>query len=166
VKQRDGDGVQDARRSQLDIIIFLSGVTAVVLLDRLTKNFFSGFLDLNESIAVIHHVLRFTLVHNTGIAFGFFKDCGAVFIIIPVILTGLLAYNVYYYRHSPHLSRTYVVAFSLILGGAIGNLIDRIFLGYVIDFIDFRVWPVFNVADSAITIGAAIILLRCIPASK
>ena len=89
-----------------------------------------------------------------------------VFIIIPVILTGLLIYNVYYYRHSPYLSRTYIVAFSLILGGAIGNLIDRITLGYVIDFIDFRIWPVFNVADSAITIGAAIILLRCIPASK
>ena len=156
----------DVRRSKWDIIIFLLGVIAVVFLDRLTKIFFSGFLDLNESIAVIHNVFHFTLVHNTGIAFGFFKDCGAVFIIIPVILTGLLVYNIYYYRHSPQLSRIYIVAFSLILGGAIGNLIDRILLGYVIDFIDFRVWPVFNVADSAITIGAAIILLKCIPASK
>ena len=156
----------DARRSKWDITIFLTVVLAVVLFDRLTKHFLSGFLDLNESIAVIPNILRFTLVHNTGIAFGFFKDCGLVFIIIPVILTGLLIYNVYYYRHSPYLSRTYIVAFSLILGGAIGNLIDRIFLGYVVDFIDFRVWPVFNVADSAITIGAAIILLRCIPAAK
>ena len=158
--------VQEARRSKWDIIIFLSGVIAIVLLDRLTKNFFSGFLDLNESFAVIPNIFHFTLVHNTGIAFGFFKDCGAVFIIIPVILTGLLVYNVYYYRHSPYLSRTYIMAFSLILGGAIGNLIDRIFIGYVIDFIDFRVWPVFNVADSAITIGATIILLRCILVSK
>ena len=158
--------MQGAYRSRWDIIIFLSGVLAVVLLDRLTKNFFSGFLDLNESIAVIPQILRFTLVHNTGIAFGFFKDCGAVFIIIPVILTGLLIYNIFYYRNSPQLSRLYIVAFSLILGGAIGNLIDRISLGYVIDFIDFRVWPVFNVADSAITIGAAMILLKCIPAAK
>jgi signal peptidase II len=158
--------MQVARRFQWDIVIFLSGVCAVVLIDRLTKNFFSGFLGLNESIALIRHFLYFTLVHNTGIAFGFFRDCGIVFIIIPVILTGLLVYNVYYYRHSPYLSRTYIVAFSLILGGAIGNLIDRIFLGYVIDFIDFRVWPVFNVADSAITIGAGIILLKCIPAAK
>jgi signal peptidase II len=155
-----------ARGSQWDIIIFLSGVCAVVIFDRLTKNFFSGLLDLNESLSVVPHVLYFTLVHNTGIAFGFFKDCGIVFIIIPLILTGLLIYNVYYYRHSEHLNRTYIVAFSLILGGAIGNLIDRIFLGYVIDFIDFRIWPVFNVADSAITIGAAIILLRCIPEAK
>jgi signal peptidase II len=58
------------------------------------------------------------------------------------------------------------MAFSLILGGAIGNLMDRIFLGYVVDFIDLRVWPVFNVADSAITVGAAIILLKCIPSSS
>jgi len=158
--------MQEARRSQWDIIIFLSGVLGVVFLYRLTKNYISGFLDLNESIAVIGNILRFTLVHNTGIAFGFFKDCGIVFIIIPVILTGLLVYNVYYYRHSPSMSRVYIVAFSLILGGAIGNLIDRIYLGYVIDFIDFRVWPVFNLADSAITIGAAIILLKCIPSSK
>lgn len=162
----DGHSMSDARRSQWDIVIFLSGVLLVVLLDRLTKNYFSSLLDLNESLAVIPRVFHFTLVHNTGIAFGFFRDCGAVFIIIPVILTGLLVYNIYYYRHSPNLSRTYIVAFSLILGGAIGNLIDRITLGYVIDFIDFRIWPVFNLADSAITIGAAIILLKCIPSSS
>jgi len=158
--------MQNARRSQGDIVIFLSGVLAVIILDRLSKNYFSGLLDLNESINVIPNIFRFTLVHNTGIAFGFFRDCGAVFIIIPVILTGLLIYNIYYYRNSPHLSRLYIVAFSLILGGAIGNLIDRISLGFVIDFIDFRVWPVFNIADSAITIGAGLILIKCIPASK
>ncbi len=158
--------MHDSKRSRVDIAIFLAGVLGVVLIDRLSKNFFSGLLDLNESVAVIHHVLHFSLVHNTGIAFGLFKDCGAVFIVIPLILTGLLVYNIYFYRHSEQLSRLYIVAFALILGGAIGNLIDRIFLGYVIDFIDFRIWPVFNVADSAITIGAAIILFRCMPASN
>lgn len=149
-----------------DIVIFLSGVSGVVLLDRLTKNFFLGFLDVNESIVIIKPILHFTLVHNTGIAFGFLRDCGAVFILIPVILVGLLIYNIYYYRRHVQLNRTYIFAFSLILGGAIGNLIDRMTLGHVIDFIDFRIWPVFNVADSAITIGAAIILLRCIPSAK
>ena len=103
-----------------------------------------------------------TLVHNTGIAFGFFKDQGIVFIIIPIIAVALLVFNIYYYRQNNEaLSRMYIVAFSLILGGAIGNLIDRIYFGYVIDFIDFRFWPVFNVADSAITIGAAIIAVKC-----
>ena len=155
----------DAKRSSQDIAIFLCGVLAVVGIDRLSKVFFAHLLSLNESIALIKGVVHFTLVHNTGIAFGLFKDCGAVFFIIPLILTGLLIYNVYYYRDRDY-SRTYIMAFSLILGGAIGNLMDRIFLGYVVDFIDLRVWPVFNVADSAITVGAAIILLKCIPSSS
>lgn len=158
--------MRDSKRSRIDIIIFLAGVLGIVGLDRLTKVLFSRFLELNESIAVIRNIFHFTLVHNTGIAFGLFRDCGIVFVFIPLILTGLLIYNVYYYRNSEQLSRTYIVAFSLILGGAIGNLIDRIMLGYVIDFIDLRVWPVFNIADSAITIGAAVILLKCIPSSS
>ena len=151
--------MSDHQRSKWDIVIFLSVVLAVVALDRFTKNFLSNFLDLNESIKVIPHVLYFTLVHNTGIAFGLFRDCGVVFIIIPLILSGLLIYNAVYYRNSPDLNRTYIISFALILGGAVGNLIDRIFLGFVVDFIDFRFWPVFNVADSAITIGAIIFLL-------
>lgn len=158
--------MNDLRRSKIDVAIFVSGVLGVILIDRLSKIFFSHLLDLNESLILIRNVLHFTLVHNTGIAFGLFRDCGFVFIIIPLVLTGLLIYNVYYYRNSEKLSRTYILAFSLILGGAIGNLIDRIWLGYVIDFIDFRIWPVFNIADSAITIGAAIILFKCIPSSS
>lgn len=155
--------MRDVKRSQIDLTIFLVGVISVVGLDRLTKVFFANLIELNESIAVIRGIFHFTLVHNTGIAFGLFRDQGAVFIIIPLILTGLLAYNIYYHRHSQHLTRTYIIAFALILGGAIGNLIDRIALGYVVDFIDLRVWPVFNIADSAITVGAAVIIFKCIP---
>jgi signal peptidase II len=103
-----------------------------------------------------------TMVHNTGIAFGFFKDQGVTFIVIPIVAIFLLAFNIYYYRQNNEaLSRTYIVAFSLILGGAFGNLIDRMVYGYVIDFIDFRVWPVFNIADSAITIGAILVGYKC-----
>ncbi|MBZ0166983.1 MAG: signal peptidase II, partial [Candidatus Omnitrophica bacterium] len=106
--------------------------------------------------------LHMTMVHNTGIAFGFFKDQGIVFIVIPVIAIILLIFNIYYYRQNDEaLSRTYITGFSLILAGAIGNLIDRIMYGYVIDFIDIRFWPVFNVADSAITVGALIIAWKC-----
>jgi signal peptidase II len=158
--------MHDLKRSQTDIAIFLLGVLGIVAIDRLSKTFFSHLLELNESMALFKGFLHFTLVHNTGIAFGLFKDCGMVFIVIPLILTGLLIYNIYYYRHSEYLNRTYIIAFSLILGGAIGNLYDRIVLGYVVDFIDFRVWPVFNIADSTITIGAAIILFKCIPSAK
>jgi len=139
----------------------------VVVLDQLTKIFFSDLLSIGESLPVLRNILHMTLVHNTGIAFGLFKNQGAVFIVIPIIAVGLLVYNIYYYRHNgEELSRLYIIAFSLILGGAIGNLLDRILYGYVIDFIDFRIWPVFNVADSAITVGALVIAFKCIPVGK
>jgi len=151
----------------LSVILSLLTVFTVIVLDRTTKIFFSDFLSLGESFPIIRNFLHMTLVHNTGIAFGMFKNQGVVFIIIPVIAVILLVYNIYYYRRSgEELSQLYVLAFSLILGGAIGNLADRILYGYVIDFIDFRVWPVFNIADSAITVGAIIIAIKCIPLAE
>ncbi len=149
-------------RSQIDIFLTLCTVILIILADRITKIFFSNLLDLGETLPVIRNVFHMTLVHNTGIAFGLFKDRGIVFIIIPIIAIILLIFNIFYYRNNKELSRTYLVGFSLILGGAIGNLIDRIAYGYVIDFLDFRIWPVFNIADSAITIGATIIAVKCI----
>lgn len=154
--------MRDLAGSQRDILLSAAVTSLVVLLDRLTKIFFSQFLSPGESLPLIRGVLHMTLVHNTGIAFGFFRDQGGVFIIIPLIATILLIFNIYYYRHNgSEINRPYIAAFSLILGGAAGNLIDRILYGHVIDFIDLRVWPVFNVADSAITIGAAVIAWQC-----
>ena len=154
-------------RSQTDIFFSLVSVCSVVVLDRLTKIFFSRVLSEGESLPVIHHFFHMTLVHNTGIAFGLFKDQGMVFIIIPVIAIFLLIYNIYYYKNNDEkLSKLYIVGFSLILGGAIGNLIDRIVFGYVVDFIDLRMWPVFNIADSAITIGAVVVAWQCLALSN
>ncbi len=151
------------QRSWVDVFISICIVFSVVLLDRVTKIFFSNALSLGESIPVVRNIFHFTLVQNTGIAFGLFKNQGIVFIIVPVIAIALIAFNIYYYRNNEYVGRAYLIGFSLILAGAIGNLIDRIAFGHVIDFIDFRVWPVFNIADSAITIGTIIILLKCIP---
>ncbi|NTV29859.1 MAG: signal peptidase II [Candidatus Omnitrophica bacterium] len=151
------------QRSWVDIVIFLSTGSFVILIDRMTKVFFSDLLAPRESLPVIRNVFHFTLVHNTGIAFGMFRDNGFVYLVIPVIALGLLVYNLYYYHKLGELDRWYIAAVSLILGGAIGNLTDRILLGHVIDFIDLRVWPVFNFADSAITVGALIVFWRCLP---
>ena len=151
----------DRQVSYFDIVISLVTVFGVVVADRLTKILFSNILHVGESLPVINKVFHFTLVHNTGIAFGLFKDNGLVFLIIPIIAVVLLGYNLYYYHKVGELDHFYILGFSMILGGAIGNLIDRIMIGHVIDFIDLRVWPVFNVADSAITIGACIILFKC-----
>ena len=154
--------MRDEIRSQNDVFISLIITFAIVLIDRATKIFFSDIMDNGETIPLINNIFHVTLVHNTGIAFGLFKDYGVVFIVIPTIAIVLLVFNIYYYRQNNEaLSRTYIIGFSLILGGAIGNLIDRIRFGYVIDFLDFRVWPVFNVADSAITIGAIVIAWKC-----
>lgn len=148
-------------QANADIFLSLFIVAVIVLADRLTKIFFSHLLSLGESLPVIRNVFHMTLVHNTGIAFGLFKNQGVVFIIIPLIMIALLVYNFYHYNHQKqNFSRMYIVAVSLILAGAIGNLVDRVLYGYVIDFIDFRVWPVFNIADSAITIGALLLLWR------
>ena len=154
--------MRDHLRSQFDIFLSLGTVTAIVFIDRITKFFFSDLLSIGESFPVIKNVFHFTLVHNTGIAFGLFKDHGVVFIIIGICAVVLLVFNIYYYQKMEELNRLYMVAFSLIFGGAIGNLIDRIFIGHVIDFIDVRIWPVFNIADSAITIGALMILFYCL----
>ncbi|MFP4472363.1 MAG: signal peptidase II [Candidatus Omnitrophota bacterium] len=154
-------------RSQFDIIFSLTTVTLIVFLDRVSKWFVTDVFSPGESLPIIRNIMHITLVHNTGIAFGLFKDQGVVFIIIPVIAIILLIYNIYYYnRHEEKISELYIFAFSLILAGAIGNLIDRIVYGYVVDFIDLRVWPVFNIADSAITIGAVLIAWTCLPAFK
>jgi len=154
--------MRDLTRSQFNIYLAIFTTFSVCLVDRVTKYIFSDLLVYGESLPVIPKIFHVTMVHNTGIAFGFFKDQGFIFIVIPIVAIFLLIFNIYYYRQNDKaLSRVYIVGFSLILGGAIGNLIDRIVYGYVIDFIDFRVWPVFNIADSAITIGAIFIAWKC-----
>ena len=159
--------MRDLSRSAVDLTLFLTSSCLVVFLDRITKLLFLNLLSLGESLPVIPHVLHMTLVHNTGIAFGLFREQGKAFFVIPVIVLCLFLFNVYFYRkNNEMLTRSYIVAFSLILGGAVGNLIDRIMYGHVIDFIDVRVWPVFNIADSAITIGAGVIIWQCFNLSK
>jgi len=152
--------MSDQIRSRLRIILSIATACGIVALDRVTKILFSDMLNVGESIPVIKNIFHITLVHNTGIAFGLFKDQGIIFIIVPVVAVVLIA--LYLHRNKDHqdVDTLDIFSFSLILGGAMGNLIDRISFGHVIDFIDFRIWPVFNIADSAITIGITIVLLK------
>lgn len=129
-------------------------IAAVILfLDQLSKLLVSRFLSLNESVPVVPGVFHVTLVHNTGAAFGLFKGGVAMCIVTSLIVIAVLVAMLASRACRPW---ALTVAFSLILGGAAGNLIDRALWGHVVDFIDLRVWPVFNVADSAITVGALI----------
>jgi len=131
-------------------------VISVFVLDRITKFFVSRDLSVNSSVPVIKNVFHLTLVHNRGAAFGILKNQ------IPLFIFTAIAAIIMIYFHLRKNNKflecsLYAVSLSLILGGAIGNLIDRIFLGYVIDFLDFRFWPVFNIADSAISIGGILL---------
>ena len=135
---------------------------AVIGLDYLTKMAVAHSFLPGESRIVIPHILYLTYVQNHRGAFGLF---GAH----PLLLTAvaslvLITFYLWYRREG---ASTWVhVAFALIFGGAVGNIVDRLRFGYVHDFIDLRWWPVFNVADSAITIGVGILLLQMLVHEK
>ncbi len=137
----------------------------IVIFDQLSKSFFLNLLSFGESVPVIRNIFHFTLVQNTGIAFGLFKERGILFLIVSLIAILVFGWLLYLEAKKQTLSLPSAVAFSLIIAGAIGNFIDRLRFGFVIDFIDFRIWPVFNIADTAITIGAFILIIICIPLS-
>ncbi|MFA4989715.1 MAG: signal peptidase II [Candidatus Omnitrophota bacterium] len=130
------------------IIVFV-----ILLLDQLSKALISGTLQFNQTIPLIEGVFGLTLVHNRGAAFGLFRNQVYLFIITSITAIVLIYLGLKDNRHNKY----YVVSLSLILAGAIGNLIDRLRLGYVIDFLNFYIWPVFNVADSSITVGAVLL---------
>lgn len=133
------------------MIFFL--VITTLSLDQLSKFLASKNLLYNSPLAVIKGIFYLTLIHNRGAAFGILKNQLPLF-----IFTSLLAIILIYFSlKNKKESKIYRVSLSLILAGALGNLIDRLFFGYVIDFLDFRIWPVFNLADSAITVGVILL---------
>ncbi len=127
-------------------------VPFILFLDQLTKFIVTKELTVGQSIPFLEGILHFTLIHNRGAAFGILKGQVPFFILTSGIAVALIAINLKKNKRA-----LYSLSLSLILAGALGNLIDRLFLGYVVDFIDFRIWPVFNIADSAITVGAILL---------
>ncbi len=135
---------------------------AVIVLDHVTKVWLAASFLPGESRIVIPHVLYLTYVQNYHGAFGLFGTH-------PLLLTAaasLVLISFYLWYRKEGASTSVHIAFALIFGGAVGNIIDRLRFGYVHDFIDFRVWPVFNVADSAITIGVCLLLVQMLVHEK
>jgi signal peptidase II len=122
----------------------------VVILDQASKLAVTMRLPLGSSIPVIGDVVYFTSVQNSGGAFGSFQSATGLLMLVTVATVIGIAILV---KRTPVLSMPMGLALALALGGALGNLIDRLRFHHVIDFIDLRVWPVFNLADSAITVG-------------
>jgi len=135
-------------------IIFISFV-----LDFVTKNYAVNNLIINHSLP-INNYLNFTLAFNYGAAFSFLSDAGGwqrwLFIILSLIVIIIITFFIIFDKKSEY------IAFSFILSGALGNLYDRIVLGYVIDFIEIHYdnfyWPIFNIADISISIGIILLL--------
>ena len=124
-------------------------ICSIVLIDQISKILIHAKINLYESIEIIPHLLDFTYIRNEGIAFGInFAGSKVIFIVFPILITFYLFSLL---KDKEFDKPFYQISLLLIIGGAIGNIIDRIFRGYVIDFIDFHInnvhWYVFNIAD-------------------
>src|ERR1700722_19088308 len=150
-------------QARLGSLVYLWVSVAVIALDQFSKAIIEHSLNLYQSISVLP-VLEITRLHNTGAAFSFLADEAGwqrwLFTVLAIVVSVVLAL---WLRRIPAQARVLATAVALILGGAIGNVIDRVRLGHVIDFIyahwDRHYFPAFNVADSAICVGAGLLLL-------
>jgi len=131
-------------------------VVAVVAVDQALKALVDRLVTAGVSIPLIPPVLFLTNVRNPGIAFSALPG---IPLIIPAVISLTLIFILFYNKDRWADRRTAQHGVALLAGGAIGNLIDRVRLGAVIDYLDLRVWPVFNLADVAITVGAALLIL-------
>ncbi|MDI3316403.1 MAG: signal peptidase II [Bacillota bacterium] len=127
---------------------------AVLALDWLSKLAVRRWMTPGESIAVVPGVFHLTYTRNTGAAFSLFQG-GSDWLagVSLVIAAGVVLFALRQGRGRPWLQ----VALGLVLGGALGNLVDRLSRGWVVDFLDFRIWPVFNLADSSVVVGALLL---------
>ena len=155
--------MESSKNTNLGFLFTVSG--GVILLDQLTKIVIQNLFFLGQSIAVIPGFFNLTYVRNPGAAFGFLASGNPAFVIPFFILISIVVVVgiVYYFRKSDPTQRLHRWGLAIILGGAIGNLIDRVVYQSVVDFLDFYGghyhWPAFNVADSAITIGVGLIIM-------
>lgn|SRR5690554_4084551 len=135
----------------------------VIVLDQLSKGLMTAWLELHQTVAVLPF-FNLTLAHNYGAAFSFLASAGGwqrwFFILLGV---GVSLVLIIWLKRLGQAARLEAASLALILGGAIGNVIDRVLHGYVIDFLDVYYgsyhWPAFNIADSAICVGAALLIL-------
>ena len=140
----------------------------IIVLDQLTKFIVHSTMNLYDSIQVVPYLLNFTYIRNEGIAFGiYFQGAETIFIVLPILIT---IYLFYLLKSEEFQDKFSQIALFLIIAGAVGNIIDRVFRGYVVDFIDFHLngmhWYVFNIADSSVTIGLIFLLYSSIIINK
>ena len=150
-----------------DVIFFVTAAV-IILLDQITKHYIDSYMSVGDSFTVIQGLFNITHVRNPGAAFGIFSKSPEIFrtVFLIAVTSAAMVLILYYIRTNRERGGLLNLAMSLIFGGAIGNLVDRIRFGEVIDFLDFYIgsnhWPAYNVADSAISTGAVLLLLAMI----
>jgi len=127
----------------------------IVGIDQLSKFYIQTHMVLGMSIPVMQDIFHITYILNPGAAFGLFEHQTIFFVIIAI---GMVVAAIYFYPRIPKQYRLLRFGTGLIVGGAMGNVIDRIKTGYVVDFFDFRIWPIFNIADVGIVCGVGCII--------
>ena len=139
--------------------VVFSTALIIILIDQLSKFLIKSNFQLNQSVPIINNIFHLTYINNTGAGFGILKAQTLILIFVSIAVIGIIFYNFDKIKNKEILLQVLV---GFVLGGTIGNLIDRLAYGYVIDFLDFRIWPIFNFADSFVTIGiiGLIIYLR------
>lgn len=141
-------------------ILIISGI--IILIDQISKYFISSILNTKESIIIVKHFFYLTYLHNRGAAWSLFDGMTVLLIFCGIFAT----YIVYSYINEFKENKRNNLAFGLLLGGIIGNLIDRIIFGFVRDFLDFKIFsydfPIFNIADVAIVIGVCLLIYAII----
>ena len=123
---------------------------AIILIDQLSKFFVRANFQLNQTIPIISNIFHLTYINNTGAGFGILKTQTLILIFVSIAVIGIIFYNFDRIKNNETLLQ---ILAGFVLGGTIGNLIDRLAYGHVIDFLDFQIWPIFNFADSFVTIG-------------
>lgn len=131
----------------------------VLILDQLSKFYVQEHMEVGMSIPVVQDVFHLTYILNPGAAFGLFEYQTGFFVVIAL---SMIIAAFYFYPRIPQQYKLLRFGIGLMVGGAIGNLIDRIRTGYVVDFFDFRIWPIFNIADTGIVCGVGCIVFTII----
>jgi len=128
---------------------------AVVVIDQWSKYYVQTHMSLGMSIPLVPSIFHLTYILNPGAAFGILENQRTFFVIVGLLMIGAV---LYLYPRIPANMRLLRLGTGLMMGGTVGNVIDRIQTGYVVDFFDFRIWPVFNIADIAIVVGVSCII--------
>jgi len=147
-------------------VVFLLIALLIAGADQLSKIWIGSYPE--EQAIFDTGLFRIIHTHNTGAAFGLFQGHSfTLTVVASVTIAVILVYALFIYRYFPLLdNRLGRLALGLVLGGAVGNLVDRLRFGYVTDFIDFGFWPAFNIADSAVTIGIIILIYSLLPLAR